>query len=126
VTNLKFLLGLATASLLSAGLVAAAPAATAAPYPNSISTFCSANGDRNEVNVRVRADGNRDPRGTATIRISKGGDVVRTRSVDFDGGNFSRERMPKLPKGRYTVTVQANPSNDAFKNCSRSFDMRVR
>ena len=123
---MKFLLGLVSASLLSAGLVAAAPAATAARYPHSIATFCSAKGDANEVSVRVRADGNRDPKGTASIRVSKGGDVVRARSVHFDNGNFSRERMPKLRKGLYTVTVNANPSNDAFKNCSRSFNMRVR
>ena len=124
---MKFLLGLASASLLSAGLVATAPAATAAPYPNSIATFCSANANAKAVNVRVRADGNRTPRGTATIRISKGGDVVRSTSVDFNGGDYSRKVLGKrLGKGRYTVTVKANPSNDAFRNCSNSFGVRVR
>jgi hypothetical protein len=127
VTIVKFLLGLVSASLLSASLVAAAPAATAAPYPNSIATFCSANGNAKVVNVRVRADGNREPRGTASIRISKGGDVVRSTSVDFNGGDYSRKVLAhRLGKGRYTVTVKANPSNDAYKNCSASFRVRVR
>jgi hypothetical protein len=124
---LKFVPGLVSAALLSAGLVATAPAATAAPYPNTIATHCSASASAKAVKVRVRADGNRTPKGTATIRISKGGDVVRRTSVAFNGGDFSRKAIsPKLRKGRYAVTVKANPSNDAFKNCSRSFDVRVR
>jgi hypothetical protein len=127
VTIVKFLLGLVSASLLSAGLVAAAPAATAAPYPNTIDTSCSADGNRNFVKVRVRADGNREPRGEATIRIAKGDDVVRKMSVNFNGGDYSRTDIsPRLGKGRYTVTVKANPSNDAFRNCSDSFRLRVR
>jgi hypothetical protein len=127
VTIVKFVLGLVSASLLSAGLVATAPAATAAPYPNTIATFCSASASAKAVKVRVRADGNRTPKGTATIRISKGGDVVRSTSVDFNGGDYSRKVLShRLRKGRYTVTVKANPTNDAFKNCSHSFGVRVR
>jgi hypothetical protein len=127
VTNLKFLLGLVSASVLSAGLVATAPAATAAPYPNSIATFCSASGNAKAVKVRVRADVNRAPSGTATIKITKRGDVVRRTSVRFNGGDASRKVLAsKLGKGRYTVTVKANPSNDAYKNCSKSFRVRVR
>lgn len=123
---MKFLLGLVSASVLSAGLVATAPAATAAPYPNSIATFCSAGANAKAVSVRVRADGNRAPRGTATIKITKRGDVVRRTSVTFNGGDASRKAIAKLRKGRYTVTVKANPTNDAFKNCSKSFRVRVR
>ena len=123
---MKFLLGLVSASVLSAGLVATAPAATAAPYPNSIATFCSAGANAKAVSVRVRADGNRAPRGTATIKITKRGDVVRRTSVSFNGGDASRKAIAKLRKGRYTVTVKANPSNDAYKNCSESFRVRVR
>jgi hypothetical protein len=126
VTNLKFLLGLVSASVLSAGLVATAPAATAAPYPNSIATSCSASGNAKAVSVRVRADVNRAPSGTASIKITKRGDVVRKTSVRFNGGDASRKAIAKLRKGRYTVTVKANPSNDAYKNCSKSFRVRVR
>ena len=123
---MKFLLGLVSASVLSAGLVATAPAATAAPYPNSIATFCSASGNAKAVSVRVRADVNRAPSGTASIKITKRGDVVRKTSVRFNGGDASRKAIAKLRKGRYTVTVKANPSNDAYKNCSKSFRVRVR
>ena len=124
---MKFLLGLVSASVLSAGLVATAPAATAAPYPNSIATFCSAGANAKAVSVRVRADGNRAPRGTATIKVIKRGDVVRKTTVRFNGGDASRKAFgSKLRKGRYTVTVKANPTNDAFKNCSKSFRVRVR
>ena len=123
---MKFLLGLVSASVLSAGLVATAPAATAAPYPNSIATFCAASGNAKAVSVRVRADVNRAPSGTASIKITKRGDVVRKTSVRFNGGDASRKAIAKLRKGRYTVTVKANPTNDAFKNCSKSFRVRVR
>ena len=123
---MKLVLGLVSATVLSAGLVTVAPAANAVDYPNTIATFCSASANAKAVNVRVRADVNRQPRGIASIRISRGGDVVRSTSVAFDGGDYSRKAIAKLRKGSYTVTVKANPSNDAYKNCSRSFAVRVR
>ena len=126
-TNLKFLLGLVSAFLLSAGLVTVAPAANAAPYPNTVATFCAANGNARAVNVRVRADGNRQPKGVATITVRLAGDVVRKTFVNFDGGDFSHKRLANtLRKGRYTVTVKGNPTNGAYQNCSKSFGVRVR
>lgn len=127
VTIVKLVLGLVSATVLSAGLVSVAPAANAAPYPNTVNTYCAANGNAKAVNVRVRADGNRQPKGVATITVRKSGDVVRKTFVNFDGGDFSRKRLAnKLRKGRYTVTVKGNPTNGAYQNCAKSFDVRVR
>jgi hypothetical protein len=124
---LKFLLGLVSAILLTAGLVSVAPAANAAPYPNSVATYCAANGGARAVNVRVRADGNRQPEGVANITVRKAGEVVRKTFVKFDGGDFSHKRYAnRLRKGTYTVSVMGNPTNGAYKNCSHSFRVRVR
>ena len=124
---MKFLLGLVSATVLTACLVTVAPAANAAPYPNSVATYCAANGGARAVNVRVRADGNRQPSGVANITVRKAGDVVRKTFVNFDGGDFSHKQYAnRLRKGRYTVTVMGNPTNGAYQNCSKSFDVRVR
>ena len=122
-----FRLGLVSAAPPFLGLVAIAPAATAAPYHTNIATVCSASANARVVKVRVRADGTRNPKGTATIRISNGGDVVRTTPVSFSGGDFRRKVLGNpLRKGRHTVTVKANPRSDTYKNCSQSFGVRVR
>lgn len=124
---MKLALGLVSAAVLSTGLVSVAPAATAAPYPNSIATYCAANGNARVVNVRVRAGANRAPKGVAVIKVRKSGHVVRTASVGFDGGDYSHKRLAhRLRRGTYTVSVKANPTNDAYKNCSHSFKVRVR
>ena len=125
---MKLVLGLVSASVLSAGLVSVAPAANAAPYPNSVATFCAANGGTKAVNVRVRADGNRQPQGVATIKVHKAGELVRKTFVRFDGGDFSHLEYahPLRKPGRYTVTVKGNPTNGAYQNCARSFRVRVR
>jgi hypothetical protein len=124
---MKFLLGLLSAALLATGLAAFAPTANAAPYPNTIPTFCSLGANAKSVSVRVRADGNRPPVGVAAVKVRKNGKVVRSMSVRFDGGDYTVARLGKsLAKGRYVVSMKADPRNDAYKHCSRSFAVRVR
>jgi hypothetical protein len=132
----KFASIVASAALMSGGLLAAAPAATAAPtdcgdYPTCIDTRTRASalnnprvGNPAKVAAKVVANSNRTPRGTLVFTYKRDGDVVDTFSRDYDGGREEYSFFG-LPKGQYKVVAQFR-GDGRFNNSRDTFNQRVR
>jgi hypothetical protein len=122
------------AFLLAAGLTAAATPAEAAPYPDSVATYCSVHfrdnsvrlHHRNPVHFRVTTAGTGRPHGVVRITaVSKRHSYAR--SYTYKGGsNYHAFRAMK--RGRYTVRMTFKaPRNSAYMNCrDHGHSVRVR
>jgi hypothetical protein len=134
----KFASIVASAAMIGGGLLAAAPAATAAPtdcgdYPTCIDTRTRASalnnprvGNPAKVAAKVVANSNRTPRGTMvfTYKRASNGNVVDAFSRDYDGGR-EEYSLRGLPRGKYKVVAQFR-GDGRFNNSRDTFTQRVR
>jgi hypothetical protein len=131
---MKVRTGLVTALVVSTGLVAP-PAAQAAPYPHTITTYCHADAVKNPISRSTRpkfrfsitTNGNGRPK--TTVRIS----IIRKR----DGVVVSRTRRSynepvetwsfrRLHRGRYKFVFRtATGHQSVYKNCRDAAGLRV-
>jgi hypothetical protein len=132
---MKKLAAALVAFVLAAGLAAVATPAQAAPYPNSVATYCSVHFQdnsvryrhRNPVYYKVTTAGTARPH-TGVVRITAVNKHHRyTRTWDYSGGH-RYHAFRAMKRGKYTVTMTHKaPRNSAYQNCRKhGHSVRVR
>ena len=129
---MKVLVGLIAAVLLSAGLVSA-PAANAAPYPDTVKTYCHAKFNKKVYHRLERprllfyiTAANRTPKpAQMRLRYIRGGATVRTATYPYKGRHVYRLQMWRQ-KGYYKVVIRGHFANTSvYKDCVATRYFRV-
>lgn len=132
---MKKLAAIAVTFLMAAGLAAATAPAQAAPYPDSVATFCSVHfrhnvvryHHRNPVFYKVTTAGTARPH-TGVVRITAVSKHHRyARSWDYKGGH-RYHAFRAMKRGHYIVRMTYKaPRNSAYRNCrDRGHSVRIR
>jgi len=132
---MKKLAAIAVAFIVAAGLAAFASPAQAAPYPNTVATFCSVHFQdnsvryhhRNPVFYKVRTSGTARPH-TGVVRITAVSKHHRyTKTWAYKGGH-RYHAFRAMKRGKYTVSMTYKaPRNSAYKNCrDHGHSVRIR
>ena len=125
---MKVLTGLIVAVLLAAGLVSApaATAATSAPYPGSVTTYCHAKlsktvyhrGVHPRMRFRVTAAGYSPRPAYLRVLFKRNGVKVATQYFHYKGGTQGYNLRAFNRRGHYTVRVRADFSKTSiYKDC---------
>jgi len=129
---MKVLVGLIAAVLLSAGLVSA-PAANAAPYPDTVKTYCHAKLNKTVYHRLERprltfwiTAANRTPKpAKMKLRYYRSGNVVRTATYSYNGRHTYRLQMWRQ-KGRYKLVIRGHfADTSVYKDCQTTKYFRV-
>lgn len=126
-----------TAGVMGASVMAAVPAANAAPYPGQFDTKCGAYAvgkPRAFATAKIRATVNapgttRSPKGWYNVTVEKMNGKDSSKKRYFTRGDAAIMEMGSLKPGRYigSMNFDARPAaRSPFQDCAKSFTFFIR